>query len=187
MSKSYKMLSNGLLIFFSLQFGTRTQRLTFANISPSSSYSHKEVCLHKLSWNSFLIFIFTIAVTLYYLCFLQDIVSFCKRRGGSDDKSLSHNEWLQTVQLEPDVISMSFIPITSLLNGVPGSGFLSHAINLYLRCEQCCYCYLHVFYVNNLIMPFLFIAVACDVLFITIPFSPSELPDIAYRHCRFSS
>ncbi|MBA0591875.1 hypothetical protein Gorai_008868, partial [Gossypium raimondii] len=28
---------------------------------------------------------------------------------------------------------MSFIPITSLLNGVPGSGFLSHAINLYLR------------------------------------------------------
>lgn len=30
---------------------------------------------------------------------------------------------------------MSFVPITSLLNGVPGSGFLSHAINLYLRCE----------------------------------------------------
>jgi hypothetical protein len=63
--------------------------------------------------------------------------------------------------LEPDVISMSFIPITSLLNGVPGSGFLSHAINLYLRCEQsCCYFYynyfisnfyLHVCYVNNII------------------------------------
>lgn len=59
----------------------------------------------------------------------------CKRRGGNDNRNLMHNEWLQTVQMEPDVISMSFIPITSLLNGVPGSGFLSHAINLYLRCK----------------------------------------------------
>ncbi|XP_047176960.1 MACPF domain-containing protein At4g24290 [Vigna umbellata] len=91
-------------VFPNDKFGIREQRLTFANISPSSSYSHKE-----------------------------DIVSICKRRGGSDDRNLSHNEWLQTVQHEPDVISMSFIPITSLLNGVPGSGFLSHAINLYLR------------------------------------------------------
>ncbi|KAJ7967990.1 MACPF domain-containing protein [Quillaja saponaria] len=86
------------------KFGLREQRLTFADTSPSSSYSRKE-----------------------------DIVSIFKRRGGSDNRNLSHNEWLQTVQLEPDVISMSFIPITSLLNGVPGSGFLSHAINLYLR------------------------------------------------------
>ncbi|CAL0334320.1 unnamed protein product [Lupinus luteus] len=91
-------------VFPNDMIGIREQRLTFANISPSSSYSHKE-----------------------------DIVSIFKRRGGSDNKSISHNEWLQTVQLEPDVISMSFIPITSLLNGVPGSGFLSHAINLYLR------------------------------------------------------
>lgn len=65
----------------------------------------------------------------------QDIMSICKRRGGSDYRNLTHNEWLHTVQLEPDAISMSFIPITSLLNGITGSGFLSHAINLYLRCE----------------------------------------------------
>ncbi|KAK6254149.1 hypothetical protein QUC31_015869 [Theobroma cacao] len=63
----------------------------------------------------------------------KDILSIYKRRGGSDNRNLSHNDWLQTVQSEPDVISMSFIPITSLLNGVPGSGFLSHVINLYLR------------------------------------------------------
>ncbi|KAH9750919.1 MACPF domain-containing protein [Citrus sinensis] len=63
----------------------------------------------------------------------KDMVCICKRRGGSDNRNLSHNEWLHTVQFEPDVTSMSFIPITSLLNGVPGSGFLSHAINLYLR------------------------------------------------------
>lgn len=48
---------------------------------------------------------------------------------------MPHHEWLNTVQYEPDVISMSFVPITSLLQGVPGSGFLSHAINLYLRCK----------------------------------------------------
>ncbi|CAN1305830.1 MACPF domain-containing protein At4g24290 [Linum perenne] len=72
-------------------------------------------------------------------CFLftftssQDITRIYKRRGGNDSGYISHSEWLNTVQVEPDVISMSFIPITSLLNGVPGSGFLSHAINLYLR------------------------------------------------------
>ncbi|KAL5715728.1 hypothetical protein ACHQM5_017511 [Ranunculus cassubicifolius] len=82
----------------------REQRLRFVDTSPSDSYSHKE-----------------------------DIVSICKRRGGSENTSISHSEWIHTVQSEPDVISMSFIPITSLLNGVPGSGFLSHAINLYLR------------------------------------------------------
>lgn len=86
------------------QFEIREQRLRFADGSPSSSYSHKE-----------------------------DIATICKRRGGSDRRHLKHHEWLQTVLLEPDVISMSFIPITSLLNGIPGSGFLSHAINLYLR------------------------------------------------------
>ncbi|VFQ88896.1 unnamed protein product [Cuscuta campestris] len=82
----------------------RERRLRFAEASTSSSYVYKE-----------------------------DIVSICKRRGGSDRRSLTHNEWLHTVQLEPDAISMSFIPITSLLNGITGSGFLSHAINLYLR------------------------------------------------------
>ena len=36
----------------------------------------------------------------------------------------------------PDVLSMKFVSITSLLNGVTGTGFLSHAINLYLRCMK---------------------------------------------------
>lgn len=86
------------------KYEIREQRLRFADTSPSSSYSQKE-----------------------------DIVSICKRRGGSDNRNLTHNEWLHTIHYEPDMISMSFIPITSLLNGVSGSGFLSHAINLYLR------------------------------------------------------
>ncbi|XP_043706353.1 MACPF domain-containing protein At4g24290 [Telopea speciosissima] len=86
------------------KFEIREQRLRFTDASTSSSFALKE-----------------------------DISYFYKRRGGSDNKNLPHKEWLHTVQSEPDVISMSFVPITSLLNGVPGSGFLSHAINLYLR------------------------------------------------------
>lgn len=79
-------------------------RLRFADTSPSSSYSSKE-----------------------------NLVSICKRRSGSEYRNLKHSELLHSVQLEQDVITMSFIPITSLLNGVSGSGYLSHAINLYLR------------------------------------------------------
>ncbi|KAL5566415.1 hypothetical protein UlMin_029579, partial [Ulmus minor] len=86
------------------EFEIREQQLQFADASSSSSYSHKE-----------------------------DIVTICKRRGGSDVRSLSHKEWLETVQSEPDVISMSFIPITSLLNEVPGCAILCQAIDLYLR------------------------------------------------------
>lgn len=63
----------------------------------------------------------------------EDITLFWRRRGGSNSRNIDHHTWCQTVQLEPDVISMSFIPISSLLSGVDGSGFLTHAINLYLR------------------------------------------------------
>lgn len=56
----------------------------------------------------------------------------CAKRGG-DPSLISHSEWLPTVPSMPDAIDFSFIPITALLKGVPGKGFLSHAINLYLR------------------------------------------------------
>ncbi|KAH7546045.1 hypothetical protein FEM48_Zijuj01G0159000 [Ziziphus jujuba var. spinosa] len=62
----------------------------------------------------------------------DDIVSISVRRGGIDIGQ-SHNQWLSTVSQSPNVISMSFVPITSLLGGVQGNGFLSHAVNLYLR------------------------------------------------------
>lgn len=62
----------------------------------------------------------------------DDIVSIQVRRGGINT-SQSHSQWLSTISEAPDVISMSFIPIVSLLSGVRGSGFLTHAINLYLR------------------------------------------------------
>ncbi|KAI3515246.1 hypothetical protein L1887_14048 [Cichorium endivia] len=55
----------------------------------------------------------------------------CKR--GRDVFSESHSKWLQTVGTNPEAMVFKFVPITSLLNGIPGTGYLSHAINLYLR------------------------------------------------------
>lgn len=54
------------------------------------------------------------------------------KRGG-DVFLQSHSKWLQTVSAKPEAILFKFVPITSLLTGIPGSGYLSHAINLYLR------------------------------------------------------
>lgn len=54
------------------------------------------------------------------------------KRGG-DVFAQSHSKWLQTVAAYPDGILFKLVPITSLLTGIPGSGYLSHAINLYLR------------------------------------------------------
>nr|XP_010917512.1 MACPF domain-containing protein At1g14780 [Elaeis guineensis] len=60
------------------------------------------------------------------------VTVICLKRGGNTSAS-SHCEWLLTVPSMPDVINFTFVPVTSLLKGVPGAGFLSHAINLYLR------------------------------------------------------
>ncbi|XP_050234663.1 MACPF domain-containing protein At1g14780 [Mercurialis annua] len=60
------------------------------------------------------------------------ITVICRKKGG-DASISSHCEWLPTVASNPDATHYKFIPITSLLKHVPGKGFLSHAINLYLR------------------------------------------------------
>ncbi|XP_062095761.1 MACPF domain-containing protein NSL1 [Humulus lupulus] len=62
----------------------------------------------------------------------DETMSISVRKGGIDFGQ-NHKTWLSTVSQSPDVISMTFVPITSLLGGVPGNGFLSHAVNLYLR------------------------------------------------------
>ncbi|KAL7145384.1 hypothetical protein ABFS83_07G079500 [Erythranthe nasuta] len=54
------------------------------------------------------------------------------KRGG-EVFAQSHSRWLQTMAANPEAVLFKFVPITSLLNGIPGSGYLSHAINLYLR------------------------------------------------------
>ncbi|XP_058781617.1 MACPF domain-containing protein At1g14780-like [Vicia villosa] len=56
----------------------------------------------------------------------------CSKRGGDVFKH-NHSSWLQTMASSPEAIHFKFVPISSLLTGIPGSGYLSHAINLYLR------------------------------------------------------
>ncbi|CAN1847309.1 MACPF domain-containing protein CAD1, partial [Linum perenne] len=63
-----------------------------------------------------------------------DVTVIYRRRGG-DDLEQSHAKWADTVRLAPDVINMTFTPIVSLLEGVPGIKHLARAIDLYLECE----------------------------------------------------
>ncbi|XP_078159854.1 MAC/Perforin domain-containing protein [Carex rostrata] len=62
----------------------------------------------------------------------EGITVIYSKRGGDPSVS-NHCEWVLTVPTHPDAINFTFVPITSLLKGIPGTGFLSHAINLYLR------------------------------------------------------
>ncbi|KAH7425857.1 hypothetical protein KP509_11G074000 [Ceratopteris richardii] len=60
-------------------------------------------------------------------------LTLISRRKGGQLSSGSHDKWLHTVSSDPSIVSMSFVSIASLLSRVPGSGFLTQAINLYLR------------------------------------------------------
>ncbi|CAN1847307.1 MACPF domain-containing protein CAD1 [Linum perenne] len=62
----------------------------------------------------------------------KDVTVIYRRRGG-DDLEQSHAKWADTVRLAPDVINMTFTPIVSLLEGVPGIKHLARAIDLYLE------------------------------------------------------
>lgn len=71
---------------------------------------------------------------IYLFNLEQGLTIVCSKRGG-DIFLHGHSNWLQTVPAKPEAIMFKFVPITSLLTGIPGSGYLSHAINLYLRCK----------------------------------------------------
>ncbi|KAJ7957296.1 MACPF domain-containing protein [Quillaja saponaria] len=63
----------------------------------------------------------------------KDGLTINSSKRGGDVFVHSHSNWLQTVSVNPEAILFKFVPISSLLTGIPGSGYLSHAINLYLR------------------------------------------------------
>ncbi|XP_020101752.1 MACPF domain-containing protein CAD1-like isoform X2 [Ananas comosus] len=67
-----------------------------------------------------------------YLTAKEDVTVIFRRRGG-DDLIQSHTHWARTIRSAPDVIDMTFFPITSLLERVPGKDHLIRAINLYLE------------------------------------------------------
>ncbi|XP_031502383.1 MACPF domain-containing protein CAD1 [Nymphaea colorata] len=62
----------------------------------------------------------------------EDVTVIFRRRGG-DDLVQSHTKWATTVTSAPDVINMTFLPISSLLGEVPGTKHLKRAIELYLE------------------------------------------------------
>ncbi|KAK6932601.1 Membrane attack complex component/perforin (MACPF) domain [Dillenia turbinata] len=87
---------------------------------------------HSLAWDLQSAFANSMRPSVVSHSKTDDILSIRVRRGGVD-YGQSHSHWLSTISESPNAISMSFVPITTLLTGVRGSGFLSHAINLYLR------------------------------------------------------
>uniref|UniRef100_A0A6M2EIN6 MACPF domain-containing protein n=1 Tax=Populus davidiana TaxID=266767 RepID=A0A6M2EIN6_9ROSI len=87
---------------------------------------------HIMPWDFHGVFAHSIRPPVITSMKNEHITSICIRRGGVDVGE-SHNQWLSTISQSPNVISMAFVPITSLLSGIRGNGFLSHAVNLYLR------------------------------------------------------
>lgn len=65
---------------------------------------------------------------------MQDVTVIFRRRGG-DDLEQNHRQWARTVRSSPDVIEMTFFPITALLDGITGKEHLTRAIGLYLECK----------------------------------------------------
>ncbi|KAL0398562.1 UNVERIFIED_CONTAM: MACPF domain-containing protein NSL1 [Sesamum radiatum] len=100
-------------------------------VNPGTS-SGKPKVEQSMIWDLQLPFASTVRPPIVSHSKTDDLLSIHIRRGGVDTGQ-SHNQWLSTVSQYPNVISMSFVPIASLLSGIRGSGFLSHAINLYLR------------------------------------------------------
>ncbi|KAL6278295.1 hypothetical protein ACE6H2_021896 [Prunus campanulata] len=70
--------------------------------------------------------------TAPYLAGKEDVTVIFRRRGG-DDLEQNHTRWARTVRSSPDVIEMTFFPITALLEGVTGKEHLARAIGLYLE------------------------------------------------------
>lgn len=90
-------------------------------------------------WKSVTILYYTVNsisfnITKVMLPLLQDVTVIFRRRGG-DDLVQNHAEWVHTISSAPDVINMTFLPIVSLLNGLPGIQNLSRAVDLYLECK----------------------------------------------------
>ncbi|KAK6149940.1 hypothetical protein DH2020_017465 [Rehmannia glutinosa] len=101
-------------------------------VANSDISSGKHKVEQTMVWDLQLPFVNTLRPPVVSHSKTDDLLSIHIRRGGLDSGQ-SHNQWLSTVSQHPNVISMSFVPIASLLSGIRGSGFLSHAINLYLR------------------------------------------------------
>ncbi|KAF8042176.1 hypothetical protein BT93_A0711 [Corymbia citriodora subsp. variegata] len=62
----------------------------------------------------------------------EDVTVIFRRRGG-DDLEQNHVRWAEKVQSSPDIIEMTFCPITALIDGITGKEHLTRAVSLYLE------------------------------------------------------
>ncbi|QCE14334.1 P-loop containing nucleoside triphosphate hydrolase [Vigna unguiculata] len=81
---------------------------------------------------------------------LPDVTIIFRRKCGNDLEQ-NHSKWVETVKLAPDIINMTFTPIVSLLEGVPGVNHLTRAIDLYLEYEDMYYIFLATFLLHNIL------------------------------------
>ncbi|KAF1868253.1 hypothetical protein Lal_00018773 [Lupinus albus] len=58
----------------------------------------------------------------------DDVTVIFRRRGG-DDLEQNHSKWVRTVKSSPDIIEMTFCPITDLLDERPGKEHLARAVD----------------------------------------------------------
>ncbi|KAH1266377.1 MACPF domain-containing protein CAD1 [Glycine max] len=58
----------------------------------------------------------------------EDVTVIFRRRGG-DDLEQNHSKWLSTIKSSPDIIEMTFCPITDLLDEIPAKEHLTRAID----------------------------------------------------------
>ncbi|KAK4748185.1 hypothetical protein SAY87_014771 [Trapa incisa] len=105
------------------------QRFCDSEIHATSGQNMKDKCVDPHLFNSQGIYPQPGAP---YLSGKEDVTVIFRRRGG-DDLEQSHDRWAFTVQSSPDIIDMSFVSITSLLDGITGKEHLARAINLYLE------------------------------------------------------
>ncbi|KAK4253395.1 hypothetical protein QN277_010713 [Acacia crassicarpa] len=67
-----------------------------------------------------------------YLTGKEDVTVIFRRRGGNDLEQ-DHSKWEKSVRASPDIIEMTFCPMTDLLSGLTGKEHLTRAIGLYLE------------------------------------------------------
>ncbi|RDY11084.1 MACPF domain-containing protein CAD1, partial [Mucuna pruriens] len=70
----------------------------------------------------------TTETTASYPTGKEDVTVIFRRRGG-DDLEQNHSKWLKTVKSSPDIIEMTFCPITDLLDEMPAKELLTRAID----------------------------------------------------------
>ncbi|KAH8493759.1 hypothetical protein H0E87_020496 [Populus deltoides] len=92
-------------------------KLFFGDVDPAE-LSGKPKDEHVMPWDFNGVFAHSMRPPVITSIKNEDITSICIRRGGVD-VGQSHNQWLSTISQSPNVISMSLVPITSLLNDKP--------------------------------------------------------------------